>query len=256
MANKKPLDREKAALNMSRLMVDELEGDPIARKTVEDNGGSKNNSSSHRGARMQSAKPIDRPLVERYPEVANDDRERLLADVRRHWLGKFSILFTGGMTVALLIIIALGLSTISSKSGLFLSGELKVVLTAVLLLVAVLVVIGTYIAYWVYTHSRLLITDQNVIELRQISLFARRTSHLNMINVEDVTVIKHGILQTVLNYGTLQIETAGDNDNFEFINTPNPDIYRHMVINAHERAIEHVGKMGSAQRLEIVHNGL
>ena len=71
-----------------------------------------------------------------------------------------------------------------------------------------------------------------------------------MINVEDVAVVKRGVLQTFFNYGTMTIETAGEEKNFSFPNTPNPDFYRRIVIKAHEEAIERLGKMGSAGRVE------
>lgn len=60
----------------------------------------------------------------------------------------------------------------------------------------------------------------------------------------------------MLNYGMLTIQTAGEQDNFAFINTPNPDQYRRIVINAHERAIERIGQMGPGQRTVIADNKL
>ena len=77
-----------------------------------------------------------------------------------------------------------------------------------------------------------------------------------MINVEDVTVVRHGILQTIFSYGNLSIETAGEKDNFSFAYTPSPDTYRRLVIKAHEEAIDRIGKLGSAQRVEITDNGI
>jgi cell division protein FtsL len=194
---------------------------------------------------------IRRPLIESYPKVADNDKEVLLADVRRFWLGRFSILFTGGFIILILLIAIFALPSLFHGIGLKGNNQAKGLLSLVLLFVIVLVALGTYVTYWVYSKSRMLITDANVIELKQKSLFAHEVSHLNMINVEDVNVSKRGILQTMLDFGTLTIETAGEEENFVFINTPTPDKYRKIVVNAHEEAIERIGQMGPAQRYEI-----
>lgn len=205
---------------------------------------------------LEPEESINRPLAECYPEVADDENETLMADVRRHWLGRISIVITGMFVVFLLLALGLALPMLNNSS-LIITGSSAKLLTSILFIgVAVFVALGTYIAYWVYNRSRLLITNENVIEVRQLSLFSHKVSHLNMINVEDVTVIKRGILQSLFNYGMLQIETAGEKANFSFPNTPDPDKYRRMVINAHEKAIERVGQMGPVQRVAITHNSL
>jgi hypothetical protein len=204
---------------------------------------------------LKPEESIDRPLAECYPEVADDEEETLMADVRRHWLGRISIVLTGAFVIFILLAVGLAVPSLSKGSTVG-GGNVKALTGIIFAGVAIFVGSGTYIAYWVYNHSRLLITNENVIEVRQMSLFAHKVSHLNMINVEDVTVVKRGILQTFFDYGLLQIETAGEKDNFSFPNTPNPDKYRRMVINAHEKAIERVGEMGSVQRVAITHNSL
>ena len=194
-------------------------------------------------------------LMECYPEVADDKNERLYADVRRHWLGRFMILGTGGGLTLIIMLFALSTPSLLKSLDYTVSSGANAIIALVFLFVAVLLAIGTFITLWVYNQSRMLITDQNVIEVRQISLFSHKVSHLNIINVEDVTVIKKGILQTLFDYGTMIIETAGEQENFSFPNTPTPDKYRRIVINNHEDAIERIGRMGSAQRIQITNNG-
>ncbi len=196
-----------------------------------------------------------KPLVEAYPEVADDDKEQLVADVRRHWLGRFIILLTGVILFALMLGFVLYMPSLIKDINLSLTTQLKVFISLGFIVVATLIAIGTFITLWIYNQNRILITDQNVIEVRQLGLFSHKVSHLNMINVEDVSVTKKGILQTAFNYGTMTIETAGEADNFSFPNTPDPDVYRKAVINCHERAIERIGKMGTGQRVGITHGG-
>ena len=202
------------------------------------------------------AQTPSKTLKECYPEIADDDNEQLFADVRRHWLGRFGIIFTGGILTLALLAFALFIPAMIHSLNFTVTKELVAIISMLFLLVAGLIAIGTFITLWVYNQSRMLITDQNVIELKQMSLFSHKVSHLNMINVEDVTVTKRGILQTIFDYGVMSIETAGEKDNFAFPNTPDPDKYRRIVINCHERAIERVGNMGPAQRVQVTNNGL
>lgn len=195
-------------------------------------------------------------LVERYPEIADDENERLVYDVHKHWIGQVGIIATAVITILALIGVAAGLPLMARSSNIAVAPGIGGIAMLVMVIILVCVLAGSAIALWVYKASRILVTGQNVIELRQSSLFSRQVSHLNMINVEDVTVIKHGILQTLLNYGTLQIQTAGETDNFNFLNTPTPDVYRRFIIRAHEIAIEEVGERGPVQRTEIAHNNL
>jgi hypothetical protein len=203
-----------------------------------------------------SVERIDKPLAECYPKVADDENEKLIADVRKHWIGRFFIIFTGAFLSLFLLLFAVLLPTLTKSASITLNSQTKGFLVLVFLLVDVFVLIGTFITLWVYNQSHMLITDQNVIELKQMSLFSRKVSHLNMINVEDVSVVKRGILQTFFNYGTMTIETAGEEENFAFPNTPKPDDYRRIVINAHEEAIERVGHMGPVQRVAIADSQL
>ena len=201
--------------------------------------------------RLGSIDVINKPLMECYPKVADNEREQLIADVRRHWLGRFTILFTGGILTALLVGFGLSISFLTRGIDVTLTSQIKAAISLVFVLVGIMISIGTFITFWIYNQSHMLITDQNVIELRQMGIFSRKVSHLNMINIEDVSVTKRGILPTMFNFGVLTIETAGEEENFVFLSTPKPDDYRRIVINCHERAIERIGQMGPGQRVEI-----
>lgn len=195
-------------------------------------------------------------LMAAYPEIADDPEEFLVADVHKHWIGLFAIWAIFVIIMIIIVGLIVMLPQFLQLGGLKVDGTLRTSVTFALLIVAALVLIGTLIAAWVYSQSKMLITDQNVIEIKQISLFSRKVSHLNVINVEDVSVVKKGLVQTLLNYGTLGIQTAGATENFSFTNTPTPDDYRRYIIRAHEEAIAKAGQLGSSQRVVISDNTL
>jgi len=91
----------------------------------------------------------------------------------------------------------------------------------------------------VYRGCRLLITDRNLVMITQRSLFNRKISRLSMSNVEDVNVEQRGVLPSILNYGILTIQTAGEIDNFIFKFCPQPNDYAQKILEARERYVKH-----------------
>ncbi len=62
--------------------------------------------------------------------------------------------------------------------------------------------VNYYLDYWV-------ITNQRVISTYQTGLFRREVSELSFSRIQDLTVSVKGIIKTFINYGNLEIRTAG-----------------------------------------------
>ena len=58
-----------------------------------------------------------------------------------------------------------------------------------------------------------------------------------MVNVEDVTSIQKGMFATMLGYGVLKIETAGEQANFEYTFCPRSNYYAKVILNAREKVL-------------------
>lgn len=74
-------------------------------------------------------------------------------------------------------------------------------------LYAFLVWIDYYFDIWI-------ITDRRIINVEQKGLFIRRVSELYYEKVQDVTTDVKGFLPTIINYGDVIVQTAGEEDNF------------------------------------------
>lgn len=94
------------------------------------------------------------------------------------------------------------------------------------------------IAAYIDRKNELILTNVNITLVNQIGLFNRKVSELTMSSVEDVTVQKSGVLQSILNYGTLVIETAGEQNNFIFKYTYNPDSYAKAIQDSKARYLD------------------
>lgn len=161
--------------------------------------------------------PVFNPLG-RVEDINADEIK--VADIRRHAFGL--------IVVYIQALVAFGLAfgligfLVPSVFGTGDAGGLIIALGVISL-----VLVGFFLALYtkIYFGNQLIITDIHVTQVLQTGLFSRKVSELTMENVEDVTADQHGIFPTILNYGTLKVETAGEQNNFIFKYCPNPNAY-------------------------------
>lgn len=156
-----------------------------------------------------------------------EPNEQPLAVVHRHIIGIIG-LYLGVLAGIAAVVAFFALVTpdlfdnLSNQSWRFL-------LAGIVLALAVLILF-LFVATYVYRQSRLMITDRNLVQIWQRSLFIRKVSRLSIATVEDVSSDQRGILATIFNYGTLLIQTAGELENFEFKTCPDPNRYAGVII--------------------------
>ncbi len=164
-----------------------------------------------------------------------DKDEKVVLDVRRHPLGLIFIYIGGVLSVvALLIVMYLAIAnkdSISIDIG-------PAVYAGGFGIAIVFIALITYIGGQVYKSNRLVVTNENIIQVLQFSLLNRQISQLNLANVQDVSVDQKGLIPTLLNYGSVEIETAGEAANFKFPHVENPNRIAKLIIEAHETYIE------------------
>lgn len=163
--------------------------------------------------------------------------EHVVVVVRRHIIGLIFI-YLQALVGIVAVFAVLFFAFPQSFSNLDSQGN-RLILALVILGVAILVLF-LFVATYVYRQNKLLVTDKNLIQINQQSLFIRKISRLSMSNVEDVTADQRGILPTIFNYGTLHIQTAGERPNFEFPYCPKPNIYADQVLEARQAFAEAV----------------
>lgn len=73
----------------------------------------------------------------------------------------------------------------------------------------------TFLDFWTITNKR-------IISREQKGLFNRVTSELELYRVQDVSVEQKGVLATILNFGHLHIQSAAEQNRFEFKNVGEP----------------------------------
>lgn len=166
------------------------------------------------------------------PLLNLDPSEVVLHVIKRHPVG---VLFIYGATIAGLIINFLVLFFIIRNIDSLGLASWEVVVSAVFILFAFFMVFAGYVSWFLYTHSKLVITNESIIQILQQGLFDRKVSQLNLSKVQDVTVDQEGIWSTVFGYGTLTIESAGEAANYRFAYANQPIKNSKYLVEAHEQ---------------------
>lgn len=81
--------------------------------------------------------------------------------------------------------------------------------------------------FWVLTNKRL-------VESEHLMLFSRKLSTLPLETIEDVTVKYNGILENVIGYGSLTVQTAGTQREFIADDVADPEGVKQAIFNARE----------------------
>lgn len=175
----------------------------------------------------RSAEP-SRPAAGRIGSVAVKNADQELVEpgevietvVHRHPIGIIGIYIE--MIIGIIVVLVGVVLAIAGTFGKLPSDARPWIGLGALLLIGFLAIILLMSSY-VYRSCRIIITDQSLVAVVQQALFARKISRLSMSNVEDVTAEQRGILASMLNFGTLTIQTAGQEDNFIFPFCPRPN---------------------------------
>ena len=87
-----------------------------------------------------------------------------------------------------------------------------------------------FYALTMYTLNTVIITDHRIIESDQYGLFNRKISELHSYRIQDVTTHTNGLIETVLKFGNITVQTAGSEKQFVFHQIPRPDKVKDVIM--------------------------
>lgn len=159
---------------------------------------------------------------------SQEDNEKVLIVTRKHWFYLMTPFLIGGGFSIIAIILFILLKKTGPNSFIYLLPE-------IILSISILFFITYSYTSWLLRYFNVVIlTDENIVEIEQIGLFSRKISVLDLDQVEDVTFGQHGIIQSTLDYGNLEIQTAGELRNFIFNNISDPDGFQRKIMELKE----------------------
>lgn len=80
-----------------------------------------------------------------------------------------------------------------------------------------------------YLLNNWIVTDQRILDIVQHSFFYRTVAELDLTRVQDISVCTRGLIQTVLDYGDIQLQSAGTIDKFIFRNISHPEMVKDKI---------------------------
>lgn len=173
-----------------------------------------------------------------------DKNEQLICEIKKHPFGLFIIYFSG-------IFVAIVLFSVCLAGAWFLDSELSTLegevrqyqswLTLAGLVLALFCLGVTAIAGYIYASNIMLVTNEKIAQVLYKSLFSRKISQLSIGDVQDVTVSQDGVFAHIFNFGTIVIETAGEQQNYKFTYAPNPYYFSKKIVGAHETNLQEFG---------------
>lgn len=168
-----------------------------------------------------------------FTEHIIEDSERILLKVRKHWFLVFrdilGVLFMVFLPFIFVAATPAGAELLASPEGIFL---------ACLWFMAGIMAMATvwtnyYLDIWI-------VTDKRIVNVEQLTLFSRETTTMRVERIQDATVEVHGFLPTMLGYGNLRIQSAGDlGEHMIFRGLPEPEYVRGVILEQVDAATEH-----------------
>lgn len=73
------------------------------------------------------------------------------------------------------------------------------------------------------------VTDKRILDIDQTGLFSQTLAEITFDSIEDVSSSVNGFFGTLLNYGTVEVQTAGEKENIVLENIPGPHAVEKLI---------------------------
>jgi len=163
--------------------------------------------------------------VRLYPMLNLSDHEYVISAVRRHPIGLIIPFVVGTL------LIAATLAILSNYAAFVESLDIEGTLSEAsavavpMLIFCLLIALGMFVIYYVYVNNKFFLTNESVIQEIQVTLFSRHEQTVSLANIEDASYYQQGILQQVINYGSIRLSTQGDETTYHFTYVANPKVH-------------------------------
>jgi uncharacterized membrane protein YdbT with pleckstrin-like domain len=185
--------------------------------------------------------------------------EKLVGLYRRHPITILGLIFTFGFV----LVMPLGIYLfIRIFHGDYLANQqfmaLMIMFGGLFFLFVIMFLYQNFLDYWLDTW---IVTNRRILNIEQNGLFGRTTSELRLYRVQDVTSKVAGFVQSMLDFGMVYVQTAGEKEYFTFEDVPHPNLISKQILELAEldrkehleAALEEVEEETSAAGRERAH---
>jgi uncharacterized membrane protein YdbT with pleckstrin-like domain len=101
---------------------------------------------------------------------------------------------------------------------------------------ATLFVWNFFFILWLdYYLDAWIVTNERIINIEQRGFFNREISELKLTKIQDVTSEIIGVIPTLLDYGNIYVQTAGEKERFAFCQIPHPNRVKNIIVQLQEK---------------------
>lgn len=171
-----------------------------------------------------------------YIKPLNEDEEIILV-TREHWIIPAIKVFLNGFIIFILLVVTWILNT-------FVKSQIAIELANILVYTIICwQIIFLAIYFHNYYLSAQIITNERIIDVDQKGLFKKETNDAFFENVEGINMKQNTFWQNLLNYGSVDVQTAGTSTELAaagsvFENVPNPRRVIEVLNNVQHQVIQ------------------
>lgn len=154
--------------------------------------------------------------------------EKKILVLRRHWISYIPTVLL--YLVLTLIPLVIYFVFLQAGNDLLATPYLRTVLILLGSAYELCIALFFYANFLIYYLDMLIITSDRLVMVSQGNLFARKVSELDLFRIQDCTSDVKGFWRTIFDFGNLEIQTAGEKENFVFENLPQPHEIRRQLL--------------------------
>ncbi|MDD3480950.1 MAG: PH domain-containing protein [Patescibacteria group bacterium] len=173
---------------------------------------------------------------------SQDKDENVILVVRKHKL----VLSMSFLVAAIIILFSLGLYIAAASQNILENNTLRAAIITIISVIYLFSLLYSFMIWLIKYLDILILTNKHLVIVRQDGLFKRGTSILDLSTIQDVCTRQSGVLQTVLNFGKIDIQTAGETPNFTYSGVGSPASIQDAVMDAKELYVKKDTNISSA----------
>jgi len=190
-----------------------------------------------------------------FEQIQLETDEKILLVVRKHWFIPFTKIFALASSALLPLLLYLLLptliTTIDTTSFVDIYAGLLIYFYVIWLLLHWIALANILTDYYLDLWA---ITSRRIIAIDQQGFFRRFLSSFRLERLQDMNISVKGIIPTLLNFGTIEAQTAGgSNEEFKTANMPDPRGLKALIISAADARQEQINNPNVTQQ---AHAGL
>lgn len=137
------------------------------------------------------------------------ENEHIVLLLHKHW---FVVARTVLGIVFMIILLAVALPLLPFLTDGFDPALASAATGLGLVVYLMMVALFAFFSWMDYYLDLWIVTEKRIIDVEQYGLFSREVAEIPMASVQDVTMEVHGVIQTVLGFGTIRIQTPGERE--------------------------------------------